>query len=245
MASPPPALGEFEAISFDCYGTLIDWETGLLNALEPLISRASTRPQSNEVLEAYAVAEAKAEEEWPSDPYRQILSRVWRDLSALWNAEDDPTERERFAQSVGEWPVFADTVKALKRLKRRHKLIILSNVDRESFARTNQMLEVQFDRILTAQDIGSYKPDPRSFEALLAAVEAMGIAPAKLLHVAQSLYHDHVPAKAAGIPTAWINRRADQEGGGATLAPAAAVYPDYTFATLAALADAIDSGVRD
>jgi len=235
-----PQLGQFEALSFDCYGTLIDWETGLLEALEPLLGRASPRPTAQAALEAYAEAEHEAEAAHPTDPYPEILSRAWGALASRWGVADDPEERRCFGQSVGDWPAFPDSPGALRRLKAQYKLVILSNVDRASFAESNRRLGVEFDFIITAQDLGSYKPDPRNFEALVEAVEAMGVPRGKLLHVAQSLYHDHVPAKAMGLATAWIDRRAGQEGGGATLPPETPVHPDFIFPTLGALADAVD-----
>ena len=234
-------FSKFTWLSFDCYGTLIDWETGLLAALEPLLARVEPRPDLDEVLEAYASAESEAEEQHPTELYPEILSRVWTALAAHWGVADDAAERQRFAESVGDWPAFPDTADALRRLKARYKLIILSNVDHASFARSNQRLEVEFDRIITAQDVGSYKPDPRNFEALVTAVEQMGVPRAKLLHVAQSLFHDHAPAKAIGLSTAWIDRRAGLEGGGATPRPAVEIRPDFIFPTLAALADAVDA----
>jgi len=243
MASRP-SLNDFEALSFDCYGTLIDWETGLLEALAPLLARAATPPTRDEVLEAYALAESEAEEKYPAEPYPQILSRVWLDLASHWDVPDDPLLRQAFAGSVGDWPAFPDTAEALERLKRRYKLIILSNVDRASFARTNRLLGVEFDRIITAQDLGSYKPDRRNFEALVTEVERMGIRREKLLHVAQSLYHDHVPAQAMGLSTAWIDRRSGKAAGGATRRPKADVRPDFVFPGLAALADAIRQSTR-
>jgi len=243
MASRP-SLNDFEALSFDCYGTLIDWETGLVEALAPLLARAPTPPTRDEVLEAYALAESEAEEKYPAEPYPQILSRVWLDLASQWNVADDPVLRQAFAGSVGDWPAFPDTAEALERLKRRYKLIILSNVDRASFARTNRRLGVEFDRVITAQDLGSYKPDPRNFEALVTEVERMGIRREKLLHVAQSLYHDHVPAQAMGLSTAWIDRRSGKAGGGATRRPKADVRPDFVFPGLAALAYAIRQSTR-
>ena len=151
MASRP-SLNDFEALSFDCYGTLIDWETGLLEALAPLLARAPTLPTRDEVLEAYALAESEAEEKYPAEPYPQILSRVWLDLASQWNVADDPVLRQAFAGSVGDWPAFPDTAEALERLKRRYKLIILSNVDRASFARTNGQLGVEFDCRLKMRD---------------------------------------------------------------------------------------------
>ena len=241
MTGTSPTLSQFEALSFDCYGTLIDWETGLLEALEPMLVRASPRPSNTQVLEAYAAAEGEAETAHPTDPYPEILSRAWLTLAKRFGVADSAVERERFAHSVGNWPAFPDTSDALKRLKRRYKLIILSNIDRASFAMSNCRLGVDFDRIITAQDLGSYKPDRRNFEALVAAVEEMGLARQKLLHVAQSLYHDHVPAKAIGLSTAWIDRRAGMAGSGATLGPREEVRPDFRFKTLAELADAAEA----
>ena len=240
MTQTRPRLGQFEALSFDCYGTLIDWETGLLQALEPLLARASPRPTTRVALEAYAEAEVDAEAAHPADPYPEILSRVWAALASRWAVADDREERRRFGQSVGAWPAFPDSPDALRRLKARYKLVILSNIDRVSFGESNRRLGVEFDRIITAQDLGSYKPDPRNFEALVETVEAIGVPRSKLLHVAQSLYHDHVPAKAMGLATAWIDRRAGQEGGGATLPPETPVHPVFIFPTLGALADAVD-----
>ena len=241
VAVTGPHQTDFEALSFDCYGTLIDWETGLLTQLEPMLSRAVRRPEPRDVLEAYAEAEGAAEAAHPADPYPEILARAWSALAVRFGVAEDAAERERFAHSVGDWPAFSDTSQALQRLKTRYKLIILSNVDRASFARSNRQLGVEFDRIITAEDLGSYKPDPRNFAALVAAVEEMGVPRRKLLHVAQSLYHDHVPAKAIGLTTAWIDRRAGKAGGGATLPPDAEVHPDFVFTTLGELADAADA----
>ncbi len=147
---------------------------------------------------------------------------------------------EEIGGSVPEWPAFPDSVEALRRLKRRYRLIILSNVDRKSLAGSTRRLGIEFDAVLTAEDIGSYKPDPRNFEALLAKIEEMGIAQDRLLHVAQSLFHDHVPAKAAGLATAWIDRRAGKPGAGATPIPENAPEPDWRFTSLAEFADAVE-----
>jgi 2-haloalkanoic acid dehalogenase type II len=149
-------------------------------------------------------------------------------------------DADALGMSVPDWPAFSDSAEALQRLKRRYKLIILSNVDRASFAGSNRRLEVTFDEILTAQDIGSYKPDPANFAALLRRVDEIG-ATGRLLHVAQSLYHDHVPAKAVGLPTVWINRRHGKPGWGATPDPGVDVTPDLEFASMADFADAVDA----
>jgi 2-haloalkanoic acid dehalogenase type II len=161
-------------------------------------------------------------------------------MGARFDVPVSDADGTAFGASVGAWPAFADSPDALVRLKRRFKLIILSNIDRASFARSNQRLGVEFDAILTAQDIGSYKPDPRNFEALLRTAGDLGVGHDGLLHVAQSLYHDHVPAKAAGLATVWIDRRAGSAGTGATPAPTVDVRPDWVFPTLAAFADAVE-----
>ncbi|MGN6031694.1 MAG: HAD family hydrolase, partial [Thermomicrobiales bacterium] len=143
--------------------------------------------------------------------------------------------------SVPEWPAFPDSADALARLQKHVRLIILSNVDRASFAGSNARLGVTFDAVYTAQDIGAYKPSARNFDYLLAHIGDLGVAPGRLLHVAQSLFHDHVPAKAKGLPTVWIDRRGAREGFGATPPPPVDVVPDWTFPSMAAFADAMDA----
>lgn len=143
--------------------------------------------------------------------------------------------------SVPDWPAFPDSSEALQRLARRFKLMILSNVDRASFVASNERLGVAFTSIITAQDVGSYKPSKRNFEALGVEACRLGVAEGKLLHVAQSLFHDHVPAQRAGLPTVWINRRHAKAGWGATPEPQADVTPDWVFTSMAALADAVDA----
>jgi 2-haloacid dehalogenase len=150
-------------------------------------------------------------------------------------------EAAALARSVPDWPAFPDSAEALRRLSRRYRLVILSNVDRASFAGSNRRLGVTFTSILTAEDIGSYKPSPRNFEALAVEVARLGVEPGRHLHVAQSLFHDHVPAQAAGLPTVWIDRRHGRAGSGATPQPPAGVTPDWTFPSLAAFADAVDA----
>jgi 2-haloacid dehalogenase len=162
------------------------------------------------------------------------LDRIAEHFGAA--ATDD--ERASFGASVGSWPAFRDSAAALARLKQRYKLIILSNVDRQSFAASNERLGVEFDLILTAQDIGSYKPDRRNFAALLDGIGTIGVTQGELLHVAESLYHDHEPAIAAGLPSVWIHRRHEQEGHGATAPPRARVEPKWRFTSMAAFADA-------
>jgi 2-haloalkanoic acid dehalogenase type II len=234
-------LTEFEALSFDCYGTLIDWEAGIAAVLRAWASRRGLSMTDEALLTAYSAHEAAAEVDHPADLYPDILARSLRNLGRELGADVTPDDADALARSVPDWPAFPDSHDALTALGRRFSLIILSNVDRRSFAASNERLGVEFTSILTAQDIGSYKPDPRNFGALEAEVARLGIGRGKLLHVAQSLFHDHVPAKQAGLPTAWINRRHARAGWGATPAPAADVTPDWTFHSMADLAAAVEA----
>lgn len=230
-----------EALSFDCYGTLIDWEAGLAAVLRPWATARGLSMTDEELLRAYAGHEARAEADHPTEAYPHILARSFRTLGAALGATVDEFDTAALASSVPDWPAFADSEPALERLAERYELIILSNIDRASFAASNRRLGVTFTSVLTAQDIGSYKPSPRNFEALLAEVERLGIARDRLLHVAQSLFHDHVPAQRAGLRTVWINRRHDNPGWGATPAPPGDVTPDWTFPSMAAFAEAVDA----
>src|SRR5438477_2889851 len=202
-------LADFEAMSFDCYGTLIDWEAGLSVVLVPWAREHGLDLTEGQLLTEYSTVEATVEAQRRTDLYPDVLARSMRLLGGKRGAGVTGEEAARLAGSVPDWPAFPDSRDALLALGRRFKLIILSNVDRSSFAGSNKRLGVTFTSILTAQDIGSYKPSPGNFAALAREVEQLGVAEGRLLHVAQSLFHDHVPAKAAGLPTVWINRRHD------------------------------------
>jgi 2-haloacid dehalogenase len=232
-------LTDFEALSFDCYGTLIDWEAGLLAVLAPWARAGGLTLTGEELLTAYAQIEATVEAEHPAEPYPEVLARGMRRLGENLGAEVTEEDAARLAHSVPGWPAFPDSHDALAALGRRFKLIILSNVDRASFAGSNARLGVEFTSIITAQDVGSYKPSPRNFEALASEAARLGISRGGLLHVAQSLFHDHVPAQRAGLPTVWIHRRHDRGGWGATPQPPAPVTPDWEFPSMAAFAAAV------
>jgi 2-haloacid dehalogenase len=234
-------LGDFHALSFDCYGTLIDWETGIAAVLRPWAEGHGLDMTDEQLLRAYSAHEADAEQTHPTELYPQILARSMRALGEMLGVPVSDDEAESLAVSVPGWPAFPDSAQALERLGRRYQLVILSNVDRHSFAGSSEKLGVTFTSILTAEDIGSYKPSPRNFEALEREVDRLGVARGKLLHVAQSLFHDHVPAKAAGLHTVWINRRHAKPGWGATPEPPAGVTPDWTFNSMAEFADAVDA----
>lgn len=232
-------LTGFDALSFDCYGTLIDWEAGIAAVLGPWASSRRLSLDDEALLAAYSAHEARAESEFPAEPYPGILARAMRGLGAELGAEVTHTDAERLAGSVPDWPPFGDSHDALAALGRRYRLIILSNVDRRSFAASQRRLGVEFTSVITAEDVGSYKPSPRNFEALLAEARRLGVGEGRLLHVAQSLFHDHVPARQAGLPTVWINRRHDRPGWGATPPPAAGITPDWEFPSMRAFASAV------
>ncbi len=231
-------LSDFSVLTFDCYGTLIDWESGIGEALAPWLAQAGVDLPRDRVLEAFAELESAQQAATPGMRYPELLAEVHRGLAARFGIGPDDAAAAAFGASVGDWPAFPDSAAALAYLKQHYQLAILSNVDRASFARSSARLGVAFDAVYTAEDIGSYKPDPRNFDYLLRHLAERGIARGQILHTAESLYHDHVPAKRIGLATCWIHRRAGKEGHGATRVPDGEVRPDFRFESLAALAEA-------
>jgi 2-haloacid dehalogenase len=227
--------GAFDALTFDCYGTLMDWETGILTGLRAALSARGIDRPDEELLEAYATTEA-ALEHGPYLPYRQILARSIQILGEELETTIDGAAAAVFGGSVAEWPAFEDSSAALARLKTRFRLGVLTNCDDDLFAASNRRLGVEFDWIVTAQQVGSYKPDERNFEALFERLGKDGVPRERILHVAQSLFHDHAPAKRLGLTTVWIDRRYDRPGTGAT--PPADAQPDATFNSMADFAAA-------
>jgi 2-haloalkanoic acid dehalogenase type II len=232
-------LADFKVLSFDCYGTLIDWESGILAALQPLIHRAGVAVGDEAVLAQFAACESEQQAATPEMRYATLLAVVHGRLAHAWGVAEDAAENERFGGSIGDWPAFPDTVDALRALRQRYRLVILSNVDRDGFTASNQRLGVSFDAIYTAQDIGSYKPDPRNFTYMMERLAEDGYRKSDVLHVAQSLFHDHAPANAIGLASAWIDRRHGTEGWGATAPPPAGVRYDFRFESLAELAETV------
>ena len=234
-------LQDFKALTFDCYGTLIDWESGLHSALQPLLRAAGQSAGRDEVLTQFAARESAQQAATPAMLYPQLLAQVHRQLAHDWGVRLDDAAHNAFGRSVPEWPAFPDSAASLQYLQRHYQLVILSNVDRTSFAGSNARLGVSFDAICTAQDIGSYKPDAANFRYLIATLGRMGIEPGQILHTAQSLFHDHAPAQAAGLASAWIDRRLEGGGWGATRAPLETPAYDFRFDSLAALVKAHES----
>jgi len=225
-------FARFEVLTFDCYGTLIDWETGIWDALRPVLARHGAALGREEALEMHGALEAEAERP-PYREYKSVLRAVLEGIGRRAGFTPSEAERDAFARSVGEWPAFPDSPAALRALKERYRLAIVSNVDDDLFAATALRLGIAFDWIVTAEQARSYKPSSANF---LLALERIGLPHDRVLHVAQSLYHDIAPANALGLATVWVNRRQGRSGHGAT--PAAKATPDLEVPDLRTLARA-------
>jgi len=223
-------LSQFEWLSFDCYGTLINWEAGILGYIQPLLRRKGHDVPDDEILNLYSEFEPRRQQP-PYRTYREVLAEVMRDLAAEFRVEVSDVEASGLADSIRNWEPFSDTVRALQRLKSRYKLAVLSNIDDDLFAFTAPKLGVELDALVTAQQVQSYKPSLRNFETLL---ERLQTDKSKLLHVAESLFHDVAPARSLGIATVWVNRR---QGRPAAATKFTAAQPDVEVATVAELAD--------
>jgi 2-haloacid dehalogenase len=233
-------LTRYKALSFDCYGTLIDWEAGLAAVLRPWARQHGLGLGEEDLLRAYARHEADVERERPAARYPDVLAAAFRRVGEALGKPVSDRWAERLGQSVPDWPAFPDSAAALARLARHYQLIIVSNVHRDGFAASNRQLRGHFAAVITAEDVGAYKPAPGHFRALGAQLAALGTDRSRLLHVAQSLFHDHVPARREGLATVWINRRHDRPGWGATPEPSGAWSYDLEFTSMAGLADAAD-----
>ena len=225
-------FGRFDALTFDTYGTLIDWETGLLAALRVVLRAHGHAAQDNELLERYAGHEARTEA-GPYLLYRDVLAASLREVCADLGITPTDGELATFGGSVARWPAFADSPAALAQLAERFRLGVITNCDDDLFAASNTRLGVAFDWIVTAQQAGSYKPSLHNFEL---AFQRIDVPRERILHVAQSLFHDHVPARRLGLTTVWIDRRQGRPGAGAT--PPAEATPDLTFPDMASFAAA-------
>ncbi len=228
-------LGDYKALTFDVYGTLIDWESGMIAALKPLTDRVGRALSRDAVLEAHAWYESEAQRQTPGKLYPQLLAVVYRRLAEEWGVAAPWEECLAYGRSVGDWPAFADSAEALAYLKRHYRLVVLSNVDNASFARSNAKLGVVFDAVYTAEDVGSYKPSPRNFEYMLENLARLGIEKHEILHTAESMFHDHAPANRFGLANCWIYRRHDREGFGATRKPQEMPTCDAVFNGMAEL----------
>jgi len=236
-------LSDFKVLTFDCYGTLIDWEAGIWDAFQPLISgNGRSDILRTDALQEFAAIENRLEAEIPDMPYPEVLARVHAAFARRFGLLTSASLDSQFGDSLPGWPAFPDTADALRYLKTRYKLVILSNVNRDGFAASSRKLGVEFDAVYTAQDIGSYKPDPANFEYLLENLgQDFGLEKQHILHTAQSLFHDHVPAKSFGLATAWIDRQRLSESGdwGATAKLDELPTTDFLFHSMGEMAAAV------
>ena len=233
-------LTAFQALTFDVYGTLIDWETGIAEALAPWVERNGLEAGRDALLAAFARHETKRQQENPETRYPDVLELVFADIARDFGVKPARADAYDFGESVQRWPAFDDAADALKRLQTRYRLGVISNVDRASFVMSQAKLGVSFDLQVTAEDAQAYKPDHAPFEMALTWLNEIGIGFDAILHVAQSPYHDHVPAKQLGMTTCWIDRQGLAQGGewGATPEVPDRPQVDATYPSLAALADA-------
>ena len=232
---------DFKFLSFDCYGTLIDWESGIWNAFQPVILFNNRNDLTREkVLRNFALLESVQQKQTPSMLYSEILFNVHKKFTKENELKSTDELDKNFGSSVPFWPAFADSADALRVLKSKFKLVILSNVNVAGFTSSNRWLGVEFDEIYTAEHVGSYKPNPSNFEYMFDNLKKAHDAEKKdILHVAQSLFHDHVPAKEFGMNTVWIDRQNLSKGGnwGATKVVENQPKPDVIFEDLISFAN--------
>ncbi len=232
-------LTDFKALTFDVYGTLIDWESGMVEGLRPLTDRLERELGRNQMLEAHSRHESFQQLQTPYKRYQNLLPIVYRRLAEEWGVQVSWDECVTYGQSVKNWPAFPDSVEALQCLKQHFKLIVLSNVDNDSFRYSNEKLGVEFDAIYTAEDVGAYKPADRNFDYMLARIGELAVARQEILHTAESMFHDHAPANKYGLTSCHIYRRHAQEGFGATMTPEKMPKYQFRFTSMGDMAQAV------
>jgi len=241
-------LSDYRVLTFDCYGTLIDWEVGIWDALQPLLTHnRSAGVHRRLALPAFGVIEKRLQAEQPGLRYPDLLAQAHRQMAAHFDLDSTQALDEAFGASLPHWPAFRDTADALRFLKTRYRLVVLSNVNRAGFAASNRKLGVEFDAVYTAEDIGSYKPADANFEYLLRHLKQdFGFDKRDILHVAQSLHHDHVPARKFGLANAWIDRQRLSESGdwGATAEVERRPDVDYLYFSMGEMAEAVRAESR-
>ncbi|MGO1975422.1 MAG: HAD-IA family hydrolase [Propionibacteriaceae bacterium] len=237
-------LTRYKALSFDCYGTLIDWEAGIAGVLRPWASEQGLDLDDEALLLAYSENESATQREHGDWLYPDVLAEAFRRTGPVLDRPVSEDWAARLGGSVPDWPAFDDSADALAILAQHYQLIILSNVHQVGFAGSNVHLRGDFTKIITAEDVGAYKPAAPHFEALDTALDELGVARSELLHVAQSLFHDHVPAKRHGLDSVWINRRHGRPGWGATPEPAEEYSYAKEYPSMAAFAAEVTASVR-
>ena len=236
----------FRAITFDCYGTLIDWDGGVAAALGPWAAGAGLGVPMADFLGAFADAQCRNEAMRPFRSYRNVLHDAFIEAADAHGVRPSAADARAFAASVGAWPAFPDTVAALARLKADHLLGVVSNVDDASFAETHGLLGGLIDEVVSADMVRSYKPGVAHFETMLRRLEARGIGRADILHIAQSRFHDIAPARRLGIACLLVDRRAGAPGRGINIpSDAESDYRVTGMAEAADLVQALREGLSD
>ena len=210
----------------------------MVNGLKPLTDQVRGSLSQDEILEAHAFHESSTQRQTPGKVYSQLLAVVYKRLAEEWCVDVTWDDCLSYGRSVQDWPAFEDSASALQYLKRYFKLVVLSNVDNNSFALSNKKLQIAFDAVYTAEDVGSYKPSPRGFEYMLENLGRMGITKGDILHTAESMFHDHAPANTLKLANCWIYRRHDKQGFGATMNPGDMPSYDFVFNSMADLVKA-------
>ncbi len=231
-------LSSYTVLTLDCYGTLVDRDSGIISALMPWLNDAGVTAGRSEILRAFSQAERARLVTAPGVHYRDVLLEVHDALAKFFEVPKNEKAAEAFAASIKDWPIHADVPGALAYLKQYYRLVVLTNIDHQSFELTNKALGVEFDAVYTAEDIGTYKPSMRSFDYLLGRLAKADIAKERVLHVAGSLRFDHVPAKRRGMSTCWIHRPQGRSRMKGSTTKGIDVHPDFHFESLSALTEA-------
>jgi len=231
-------LSDFKVLTFDVYGTLIDWESGMIAGLKPLTDRVEPALSRDEILQAHALHESTQQSYTPAMRYQDLLPLVYRRLAEQWGVSVNWAECLSYGQSVKQWPAFADSAASLEYLKDHFKLVVLTNTDNDSFMHSQMKLKADFNGIYTAEDVGSYKPADRNFDYMLEKLATQGVEKHEILHTAESMFHDHEPANRFGLTCCHIYRRFDQEGFGATMTPDEMPTWQFRFNSMAELVKA-------
>lgn len=225
-------FNDYQALTFDCYGTLMDWKSGILEAIKPILSAHDVKLEEREIIKYYSEFEPVIQQEGYIK-YREVLKKVVQKFGDRFGFTPTATEIDSLPESLQNWQPFPDTIDALQLLKQKYKLVIISNVDDDLFAATAKNLKVEFDEIITAEQAKSYKPSLNNFKL---AFTKIGIPQEQILHVAASLYHDIVPARSLGLTTVWVNRNAEDS----TNLPQSS-QPDLEVPDLRSLVSLVDS----
>jgi len=231
-------LSDYKALTFDVYGTLIDWESGMIAGLKPLTDKVDRELTRDQILEAHARHESSQQAYTPAKRYQDLLPIVYRRLAEEWGIEVTLDECLAYGQTVKQWPAFPDSPGALQYLKKHFKLVVLTNTDTDTFQHSQAKLQVEFDGRYTAEDVGSYKPADRNFDYMLEKLATLGIEKHEILHTAESMFHDHEPANKHGLANCHIYRRHDKKGFGATMTPSEMPTVDFRFNSMADLVKA-------